>query len=300
MITIDEPEVLLVGRPDIDAFVLQEFLEGHDAEGWKTDAGGDGDALPEIAGRLCYMSYSNPRPGGNRSYLAHIKEVGHGSVLEHSNWNFILQGVSRSLTHELVRHRAGMSFSQLSQRYVDSADVAFVVPPQLRLEVECARCREWLRDGHDDASEEEIRALFPLAAAVESRSEFGRYASWGDTWLNQVGEARLRYKHLTDYLANKLAGEGGTRTEKLKRGREAARSVLPNATETRIFVTANARALRHFFALRGSRHADAEIRRLAVRWLRLMRAEAPALFDDFAIAPLPDGSEEATTPHPKV
>src|SRR4029077_19466275 len=84
--------------------------------------------LSEIAGRLCYMSFARPRPGGNKAYIDHIKEVGHGSVLEHAVWNFVFTGVSRSLTHELVRHRAGMGYSQLSQRYVDESVAEYVEP----------------------------------------------------------------------------------------------------------------------------------------------------------------------------
>jgi len=76
--------------------------------------------------------------------------------------------------------------------------------------------------------------------------------------------------------------------------------VLPNATETKIFATANARALRHFIEMRASRHAEVEIRKLAVRVLELMRQEAPHIFGDYQFVPLPDGTFEATTPHRKV
>src|SRR5260370_33768579 len=82
--------------------------------------------------------------------------------------------------------------------------------------------------------------------------------------------------------------------------RQAARSVLPNATETKIFVPANARALRHFIELRASRHAEVEIRKLAVGVLRIMQVEAPHLFGDYQLTPLPDGTMEAATPHRKV
>src|SRR5262245_66684403 len=74
------------------------------------------------------MSFARPRPGGNAKYFDHLLEVGHGSVLEHAVWNFIFTGVSRSLTHELIRHRAGFGYSQLSQRYVNESDADFVEP----------------------------------------------------------------------------------------------------------------------------------------------------------------------------
>ena len=89
-------------------------------------------------------------------------------------------------------------------------------------------------------------------------------------------------------LERHYAGEpDGTLRRKL--ARQAARSVLPNATETRIFVTANARALRHFIEMRGSEAADVEIRKVALQVLDLMRRESPALFSDYERVPLPDG-----------
>src|SRR5260370_34700297 len=90
------------------------------------------------------------------------------------------------------------------------------------------------------------------------------------------------------------------RTLRRKLARQAARSVLPNATETKIFVTANARALRHFIEMRASRHAEVEVRKLAVKVLEVMKVEAPSLFADYQLVPLPDGTAEVNTPHRKV
>src|SRR3712207_3741803 len=95
---------------------------------WTTDADG-GQALAEFAGRACYQSWSKPNPATatNAGYLRHILEVGHLSVLEHGSVTFYLTGVSRSLTHELIRHRH-FSYSQLSQRYVPERDAGMVEP----------------------------------------------------------------------------------------------------------------------------------------------------------------------------
>jgi thymidylate synthase (FAD) len=90
------------------------------------------------------------------------------------------------------------------------------------------------------------------------------------------------------------------RTLRRKMARQAARSVLPNACETKIFVTANARALRHFIELRGAPEADVEIRAVAVEILRIMQKEAPNVFGDYRVETHADGSEIATTPHRKV
>jgi thymidylate synthase (FAD) len=91
----------------------------------------DGERLSEFAGRLCYMSQRNPAQRNTRDYIENIKKQGHGSVLEHANYSLLIEGVSRSLTHELVRHRAGFAYSQLSQRYVDESAACFVMPPAI-------------------------------------------------------------------------------------------------------------------------------------------------------------------------
>lgn len=118
-----EPKVTVLARP--------VFAEpAHLPVQWIGEST-DGERLAEFAGRLCYMSQRNPAGRTTHEYLENIKKQGHGSVLEHANYSLLLEGVSRSLTHELVRHRAGFAYSQLSQRYVDESDAAFVVPPAI-------------------------------------------------------------------------------------------------------------------------------------------------------------------------
>jgi len=118
-----EPRISLLARP---AFLEPEHLKVE----WLGEST-DGERLAEFAGRLCYMSQKNPAKRATRDYLENIKKQGHGSVLEHANYSLLLEGVSRSLTHELVRHRAGFAYSQLSQRYVDESEANFVVPPAI-------------------------------------------------------------------------------------------------------------------------------------------------------------------------
>ena len=123
---IREPKVYLLGKQVIDETFLEKFLKDHHFS-WETDSDVPSEKLCEIAGRLCYLSYGKGRKS-NRDYIRHLLEVGHGSVLEHAVWNFLITGVSRSLTHELVRHRIGFSYSQLSQRYVDETETDFIEP----------------------------------------------------------------------------------------------------------------------------------------------------------------------------
>src|SRR5204863_5665749 len=93
---------------------------------------------------------------------------------------------------------------------------------------------------------------------------------------------------------------GADRTTRRKAARQAARSVLPNATETKVFVTANARALRHFMEQRGSAFAEPEIRKLACKFLDILQKDSPNLFSDYTKVALPDGTFELTTPYKKV
>ena len=221
---------------------------------WETDADG-GQALAEFAGRACYQSWSKPNPvtASNAGYLRHILDVGHLSVLEHGSVSFYLTGVSRSLTHELIRHRH-FSYSQLSQRYVPERDAAMVEPAVI-------------------AEDPELHAMF----------------------LEAGEQALASYTALLEGLEKKFADVENV-TSRRKQARQAARAVLPNATETRIVVTGNYRAMRHFVAMRASEHADVEIRELAIAMLRELQRVAPNAFADFEISTLGDGTEVASSP----
>jgi thymidylate synthase (FAD) len=221
---------------------------------WETDADG-GQALAEFAGRACYQSWDKPNPATatNQGYLRHILEVGHLSVLEHGTVSIYLTGVSRSLTHELIRHRH-FSYSQLSQRYVPEHDAAVVEPAVI-------------------AEDPELHERF--VAATDA--------------------AVAAYTDLLEGLEKRFA-DGANATLRRKQARQAARAILPNATETRIVVTGNYRAWRHFIAMRATEHADVEIRQLAVECLRQLQREVANVFADFEIATLDDGTEIASSP----
>jgi thymidylate synthase (FAD) len=118
-----EPRLTVIARP---SFAEPEHLPVK----WIGDST-DGERLAEFAGRLCYMSQKNPASRNTGDYLENIMKQAHGSVLEHANYSLLIEGVSRSLTHELVRHRAGFAYSQLSQRYVDESEANFVLPPAI-------------------------------------------------------------------------------------------------------------------------------------------------------------------------
>ena len=221
-----EPTVYLVGRQVVDDAEIDRFLADHGVA-WQTDTEVAGEHLVEIAGRVCYMSFAQaaaraaigvhrPHPGSRPRLGPRTRGVELCSS----------RALVASLTHELIRHRAGFGYSQLSQRYVDESVAEYVEP-------DCI------------ADDPELHAL----------------------WLDAVAHTHQAYVKLTEKLLRVFEDEPD-RTLRRKLARQAARSVLPNATETKIFVTANARALRHFIELRGSRHAEPEIRKLAIAVLQ--------------------------------
>ena len=246
----DAPLISVLARP---SFTEPLHLAVH----WLGESS-DGERLAEFAGRLCYMSQKNPANRETREYLENIKRQGHGSVLEHANYSILIEGVSRSLTHELVRHRAGFAYSQLSQRYVDESHAAFVVPPAIL---------------GDDALLNEWTAQMNAAQT---------------TYVALVEKLMLRYAWVAD------------KVHRRKMAREAARGVLPNSTETKIVVTANARAWRTMLELRSSEGAEMEIRRMAVAVLRILQQEAPGLFSDFEVYAADDRVEAARISYHKV
>ena len=236
-----EPRITLIARP--------QFLEpAHLPVQWKGEAS-DGERIAEFAGRLCYMSQHNPAGRTTAEYLTNILKQGHGSVFEHSTYVVLIEGISRSCSHELVRHRAGWGYSQLSQRYVDETHAAFVMPPAIQGD-----------------------------ALLEAE------------WTAQVVAAQAAYVSAVEHLMVRYAWVDD-KIHRRKLAREAARSVLPNATEVKIVVSANVRAWRTMLELRLGEGAELEIRRMAVACLRLLQREAAALFGDFEIYPAADKSE---------
>ena len=262
----EKPSIYLVTRPSVDWKSIAEFFEEENVPPIPDSvrAGDDESAaVIEIAARMCYMSYGRGRRDIT-DFINNLLSSKDGSVFEHVNYGFIITGVSRSLTHELVRHRAGFAYSQRSQRYVDETEGSFVVPPAL------AANREGIEAARNVLNNALLRAADSYVELVEALEE---------TLPRDLFELN---------------------TDRRKAIRQAARSVLPNATETKIFVTANVRALRHFIEMRGAIFADWEIRFLAIEMLRILQKEAPLLFGDFTIETLPDDTQIASPIHSKV
>ena len=243
------PSVYVLARTALDRVELDRFL---------TDAGlswrESGDAsqiedVVEIAGRICYLSFGSQQSARtNREYISRLIAQEHESVLEHVSWTFLLTGVSRAFTHQLVRHRAGTAFSQLSQQYHDEREGLAIEPSLIAnnptLSLEWNQHLKATRDLYDRL----IKAL--------------------DDEETPISEERERRRAI----------------------RSAARSILPEAAETKIVFTANARALRHILSVRGELAGDAEWRTVCALLLERLNEDAPVLFWDFVREEMPDGT----------
>lgn len=223
--------------------VPSDYMRDHPA-----GHGSDAEQLAKYAGQLCYLSFGPKRSKAvdTEKYLRRILDSHHGSVLEHASWTFQLWGISRSVTHELVRHRAGFSYSQVSQRYVGPDMVRFVERPEF-------------------ADDPGLHELF-IQQIDEVR----------DTYDMLISSLTRREEGFAPRLTGLLS-----KTEMRKAVQQAARAVLPNMTEAPIVVTANARAWRHFLTERGSIHAEPEIRNLAYKVWVVLAAHSPFLFGDY-------------------
>jgi len=269
---LTEPGVALISRPNVNLETIRGFIDGFGDELQFADyleddtILSDGAEVCKFAGQNCYLSLGPTRTknADAKKYFDNIKSSSHGSVLEHANYGFLFYGDSRSFTHELVRHRVGIGYSQVSQRYVDGTRLRFVERPEY-------------------VGDDELHA---------------RFERWIDLCAEEYdwrADALLKRQKSGDQSL-----VGLSKTDLRKRVNQAARSCLPNETEAPIVVTANARTWRHITEMRGSKMAEPEIRRVAILIMRCLRTAASELFDDYREVDLPDGTSEVQTEWRKV
>lgn len=261
----------MLAKPETNVAGLAGFLEGFDPELNFPEYVEDPTELPgssqlcKTAGQVCYASFG-PRRTTNENaaaYFQRLTSAGHGSVLEHASFSFLLYGISRSVTHELVRHRAGVGYSQISQRYVSGNVLRFVERPEYQ-------------------EDEGLHRLFE-ERADRSAAEYEEMAQ------NLLEQQESGSEMLSaDY-----------KTDARKKVQQTARSLLPNETEAPMVFTGNVRALRHIIEMRADAHAESEIRQLAVRLFLCLVTADPILFGDYEISTLPDGTYTVSTEYRK-
>lgn len=202
------------------------------------------------AAKLCYSPVGvdeiseNLTEENTNKFISNLVEMGHQSPIEHASFTFAVEGISRTCTHQLVRHRIA-SYSQQSQRYVKLDQFEYIIPPQIE-------------------EDEEARKIF----------------------INHMENSQKAYDKITKSLFDKNYNyfledgndEKSAKSKAEKKSIEDARYVFPNACETKIVFTMNARTLSNFFTLRTCERAQWEIRELAYKMLEEVKKVAPALF----------------------
>lgn len=213
------------------------------------------------AAKLCYSSVGVDEitegltEEATSKFIKMLASYGHESPMEHVSFTFAIEGVSRSLTHQLVRHRVA-SYSQQSQRYVKLKAFEYIIPPAIE-------------------NNEECKKIF-MAAMQKDQEDYDK--------LVDILKAEELEKLVTNYketkgveeLSEKIFKSLGSKAE--KKAIEDARYVFPNACETKIIVTMNVRELIHFFKHRCCDRAQWEIRDMADEMLRQAKAVAPNIF----------------------
>ena len=225
----------------------------------------DGEKLVAAAARLCYSPVGVSEIEDSldeskiESFLSILMDLNHESPIEHVTFTFGVEGVSRALTHQLVRHRIA-SYSQQSQRYVKLDQFQYIIPPAIE-------------------KNKIAKALF-VKSMEESQHHY-------DEITNLLFED-LYENYLEEGLSEKEA--------KLKAEKEAiedARYIFPNACETKIVFTMNTRSLLNFFRLRTCNRAQWEIRELATAMLKEVKKVYPILFKNAGpkciTGPCPEG-----------
>ncbi len=258
MPTITEPEVFLLAKTEINtdpSLGIHAYLEslGVAQDDWDYDSSKSGsEIITEVSSRSCYMSYGTKLNAnisqireGNKPHLKNILGSGHGSVLEHASATFAFRKVSRVLTHEIVRHRAGCAVSQESLRYVRADNIGYSIPSAFKGNT---KAELTFRSQFEDA-EARYSSLLKLAAEQEGK----------DFSLEGFESLPMDIK---------------------KKYTSAIRRVIPMGMSTNIIWTANMRALRHVIETRTHISAEEEIRMVFQKVAIISREEWPNLFQD--------------------
>ncbi len=208
------------------------------------------DYVVAMSAKLCYSKTGVDNIRDNlddekvQKFISHLTSIGHQSPIEHVSFTFAIEGISRVCTHQLVRHRIA-SYSQQSQRYVKLEQFEYIIPPQI-------------------AENEKARKIFIKAMEDDQKAY--------DKIVDELIEGNI------EYFIEECYSEKQAKSMAEKKSIEDARYVFPNACETKIVVTMNARTLMNFFEHRICERAQWEIKEMAYLMLEEVKKTAPNLF----------------------
>ena len=235
------------------------------------------DKVVAQAGKLCYSAVGVDEITQKLTeeeiarYVNMLANIGHESPLEHVSFTFAIEGISRACTHQIVRHRIA-SYSQQSQRYVKLEQFEYIIPPAIESNSEAKRIFIEAMERDQKAYDELVDLLLEDILIDKHAADYG---SCIREILKENPDAVPDRSKVLDLYAEKFL-ENYRKAE--KQAIEDARYVFPNACETKIVITMNARSLLHFFNVRCCNRAQWEIREMATEMLKECKKIAPALF----------------------
>ena len=235
------------------------------------------DKVIAQAGKLCYSAVGVDEITQKLTekeiarYVNMLASIGHESPLEHVSFTFAIEGISRACTHQIVRHRIA-SYSQQSQRYVKLEQFEYIIPPAIEKNPEAKRIFIETMERDQEAYDELVDLLLEDILIDKNAADYG---SCIKEVLKENPDVAPDRSKVLDLYAEKFF-EDYRKAE--KQAIEDARYVFPNACETKIVITMNARSLLHFFNVRCCNRAQWEIREMATEMLKECKKIAPALF----------------------
>ena len=235
------------------------------------------DKVVAQAGKLCYSAVGVDEITQKLTeeeiarYVNMLANIGHESPLEHVSFTFAIEGISRACTHQIVRHRIA-SYSQQSQRYVKLEQFEYIIPPAIESNPEAKRIFIETMERDQKAYDELVDLLLEDILIDKHAADYG---SCIREILKENPDVVPDRSKVLDLYAEKFLKEYGKAE---KQAIEDARYVFPNACETKIVITMNARSLLHFFNVRCCNRAQWEIREMATEMLKECKKIAPALF----------------------
>ena len=235
------------------------------------------DKVVAQAGKLCYSAVGVDEITQKLTeeeiarYVNMLASIGHESPLEHVSFTFAIEGISRACTHQIVRHRIA-SYSQQSQRYVKLEQFEYIIPPAIEKNPEAKRIFIEAMERDQKAYDELVDLLLEDILIDKHAADYGSCIR--EILKENPDAVPDRSKVLDLYAENFLKDYRKAEKQAI----EDARYVFPNACETKIVITMNARSLLHFFNVRCCNRAQWEIREMATEMLKECKKIAPALF----------------------
>ena len=235
------------------------------------------DKVVAQAGKLCYSAVGVDEITQKLTeeeiarYVNMLASIGHESPLEHVSFTFAIEGISRACTHQIVRHRIA-SYSQQSQRYVKLEQFEYIIPPAIEKNPEAKRIFIETMERDQEVYDELVDLLLEDILIDKHAADYGSCIR--EILKENPDAVPDRSKVLDLYAENFLKDYRKAEKQAI----EDARYVFPNACETKIVITMNARSLLHFFNVRCCNRAQWEIREMATEMLKECKKIAPALF----------------------